>query len=301
MSAGKRRTLRVVVLAVWLALTLIAVGPVLAQGGGGTSVPDSSAQTGDPQDLDDVAVRLMPLLVGAALIERTLEILFNWVERALLDASHTLNRLATRVTGLVQVDFRQAWQNLDELTNAMLRRETPQEAPYVGDSDSADPAEWPLAMLEERLREASATLETAQTVLEKALASPEYVARKKMAAAWLSIGLGIALALVGSLRLFEPLGVDVADWFEDAFDVFDLILAGILMGLGTEWVHQVIGLLIKGKGFLGRAGTGSGQQIDPEQVRMLAELAVKETLETQANKLREDLEKEFSRPDSPPG
>jgi hypothetical protein len=70
------------------------------------------------------------------------------------------------------------------------------------------------------------------------LKSPEYVARKKMAAAVLSVVFGVLLALGANLRLFEPIGVNVADSFQDAFKVIDLVLAGILMGLGTDWVHQ---------------------------------------------------------------
>ncbi|MBN1680298.1 MAG: hypothetical protein JW966_08390 [Anaerolineae bacterium] len=300
MSAGKRRALRLIIVVVGLLLALIVVGPVLAQDGITTD-----ALSGNPDDLNDVAVRLMPLLVGAALIERGLEVLFNFVERSLLDASHSLNQIAARITGLVQVDFRQAWENLDELTSAMLRRKSSKAAPFEGDADSHNPTDWPLAMLESRLLDAQKTLDTAESVLAKAIKSPSYVGRKKMASAWLSMGTGIVLALVANLRLFEPLGVSVANNFEGSFDKFDLVLAGMLMGMGTEWVHQVIGILIKSKGYLDRAGTGKTiEQIDPEQVRLVAEYAVKDALEAQIGQVRDQLtqqvEKTIARPDSPP-
>src|SRR5690606_8992248 len=66
--------------------------------------------------------------------------------------------------------------------------------------------------------------------------------------------------------------------------IFDMVLAGMLMGLGTDWVHQVIGLLVNGKGLLGRAATGTN--INPEQVATLASVAVQENLGQQLHDLR---------------
>lgn len=304
--------LRLGLLLAGLVLALIAVAPVLAQGGEGTD-PLADAASGQPEDLDDIAVRLMPLLVGAALIERTLEVLFTWLERTVLDASSSANRFASWLTGLVQVDFHQTWENLDRLTNAMLVRRASPQAAYEGDSDSEQPEHWPLAMLESKLIEAKQTLANAEAVIERLLSSPEYVARKKILAAWLSVAMGIALAFASSLRLFTPLGVEVADWFEGSFDALDLVLAGILMGLGTEYVHQVIGLLVKGKGALGRVGVGAGEAgnlLDPEQVRMLAEQAVTREIDAQMRKLGIDITegvrsgvtaKKPGEPSEPPG
>jgi hypothetical protein len=305
-----RTVLRAAIVIGWLALALFVAVPALAQGPEGTPLgeqpqvqPQPAGQGGDPEDLDDVAVRLMPLLVGAALIERTLELVFTWVERALLDASHRLNRFTRWITGLVQVDVRHAWEDLNRLTNAFLRRQSSQQMPFVGDSDSDDPDDWPLAMLEAKLTEARNRLETAEAVIEKTIRSSEFVARKKMAAAWLSIIFGVGLALTANLRLFQPLGVEATGAVKGGFDTIDLLLAGILMGLGTEWVHQVIGLLIKGKGALGRSGMAIKSQADPEQIRALAEMAVQQVLDEQTRQLRDDLMDEMSgagRPESPP-
>lgn len=307
MTARRYKTLRLWLIGIWLVLALVAVVPVLAQDGGGTPTPPQEAfpqgegtvllasdggQTGQPQDLDDVAVRLMPLLVGAALIERTLEFLFNWVERALIDASHTLNDWARRLTGLVQIDLHKAWNDVEKLAEAMLKRDLVPGQGGEGDPDSPFPEEWPLAKLELQLVAAKSKLETAQKVMNEAMDSPHYVARKKMAAAYLSMGMGILLALIAHLRLFDALGVSVADWFEGPFDLIDLLLAGILMGLGTDWVHQVIGLLVQGKGLLGRAGGGS--QLDPDQVRQLALLAIQSEFAAQSSRLRDDVQQAVS-------
>ncbi|WP_162909486.1 M23 family metallopeptidase [Aggregatilinea lenta] len=259
-------TLRIAILAFWVVLLLLAVGPVFAQDG-------STAEVA-PDGLDELAARLAPLLVGAALIERGLEFIFNWVERAVLDCSHYLHAFAARVTGLVTVDLRQAWGEWNDLTSALINENRTAEAAMSGDPDSDDPSEWPLGTLEARLIEAREQLEAGQTALEKAMDSPIYISRKRVAAGWLSMSFGVALAATTGLRLFAPLGIDVPGWFESPFDIVDLVLAGLLMGLGTEWVHQVIGLLIQGKGLLGRAGTGSN--LDTEQVRNLAALTVED-------------------------
>jgi len=280
MLAVKR--FRMLMLAVWVVAALLVVGTALAQDGDG-STQDATGASQAPQDLDDIAVKLTPLLVGAALIERTLEFLFNWVERAILDASHTLHVTLARVAGLVEIDVHNAWQNVTQLSTAFTTRQAHPDL-ALNDPESPNPEDWPLAVLEQRLEEARDLFEKAQETIETALSSPLYVSRKKVAAMVLSVVFGVALSLTGSMRLFEPLGVNVASWIDGPFNIFDTVLAGVLMGLGTDWVHQVIGLLVNGKGLLGRAAPGS--QVDSEQVAALASAAVQANLGQQLNDLR---------------
>ncbi len=289
MAARTRRILRITIVLAWLLWALWVVGTALAQ--------DGTTPTGlpaGPDDLDTVAARLMPLLVGATLIERVIEFVFNWVERALLDASHTLHALSMRLTGLVQVDLRGAWKQVSELTDAVAKRAAMQKAPDAGNINSPNPLDWPLASLQQRLEQTQKTLAQTEAVIETALKSPQYVTRKKTIAAVLSITFGIFLAVLTNMRLFEPIGVDVADSFKESFDWVDLVLAGILMGLGTDWVHQVIGLLIKGKGLLGRAAGGEDAatlaMVDTDSIKRMAELAVQQELEAQFIRLRQQAE-----------
>jgi hypothetical protein len=292
--------MRLTVIGGALLLALILAGTALAQDG---TLPGGDAAV--PNTLDEMAARLMPLLVGAALIERTIEFLFNWVERAILDVSYRLNALAASVTGLVSLDLRHAWSQVNRLTQALVARQVRGLPPEDGNADSENPQEWPLAKLEAQLKQSEQTMVAAQNMIETALKSPEYVARKKMAASVLSVVFGIALAFVASLRLFEPLGVEVAGWFDGTFDSLDMVLAGALMGLGTDWVHQVIGLLIQGKGLLGRASGGSGVSatLDPDMVRQIAGDAIKAEFDAQLVRLREEAEQQIAgltRPDEPP-
>lgn len=288
-----RNTLRVIVLIGWLVLALIMVDSALAQDdnvGTNQAGPESV-----PEDLDELAVRLLPLLAGAALIERTLEFLFTWVERAVLDVSHSLHTLSIRLTGLVQVDLRKAWDELDELTDAMLHRQRSALPTAEGNPASTNPSDWPLSVLELRLLDAKDKLNQAQGVIKEAMKSPLYTSRKKMAANWISIFFGIGLALTSSLRLFEPMGIQVADSIRGSFTVADMVLAGILMGLGTDWVHQVIGLVVQGKGLLGRAAGGtpeSQQQINTEQLSQLIALTVEQEFRRRLEEVGDNLKRE---------
>jgi hypothetical protein len=287
MSAGKRKALRVILLVGWLVLALFMVQSVFAQDGN-----TGNTQEAVPSDLNEVAVRLLPLLAGASLIERTLEFLFTSVERAVLDVSNSLHDLSIRLTGLVQVDLHKAWDDLDKLTDAMLHRQQSVLPAAEGNPGSANPADWPLAILELRLTEAKNKLEQAQGVIKTAMDSPLYVARKKLAANVLSVFFGVGLALMSSLRLFEPMGVQVAGSIEGVFDKLDMIMAGILMGLGTDWVHQVIGLIIQGKGLLGRAAGGDpSTAIDTAQLSQLITLSVEQEFRRRLEEVGTDLQK----------
>jgi hypothetical protein len=283
MSAGTRRAFRITVVLAWLVWALFMVRSVLAQDGS-----SSSTQPLQPNSVDEVAARLMPLLVGATLIERAIEFLFNWLERAILDASHSLHNLATSLTGLVQMDLRPAWQQANQLASALVKRAAAGTSPESGDANSANPDDWPLAKLQAQIIQSEKTLAQAEKLIETALKSPEYVARKKVGASVISIVMGILLAFATSLSLFEPLGIEVADWFEGAFDILDVIMAGVLMGLGTDWVHQVIGLLVKGKGLLGRASGGedsTGALLSDEDIKQMVDQVLQSELQAQLKNL----------------
>jgi len=288
MTAGKRRVFRLLIVLAWLLWALWTVGTVLAQDGG------TPAEQTAPDNVDSVVARLMPLLVGAALIERMIEFVFNWVERALLDASHTLHNVAIRATGLVQMDLRGVWVQVSRLTSAIDKRSTAEIAPEAGNLNSPNPEDWPLVSLQKRLEQTQKSLAQAESLIRTALKSPEYVARKKVIASVLSIVMGLFLAFLTAMRLFEPIGVNVSTRYKESFDFVDVALAGILMGLGTDWVHQVISLLVKGKGLLGRAAGGEDvatlSLASDEEIKRMAELAVQREMEAQFKRLRDQAE-----------
>lgn len=292
MSARTRRAFRIAILAGWLIVALLIVAPALAQGDESTPPVEGGAPSSTPDDLSEAAARLVPLLVGAALIERTLEFIFAWSQRAALDATSSMRGIATRITGLVKVDFRQAYRQLDELSAALLRRQSAGVHAEYGDPTSEDPADWPLQQLEEHLTAVESLLTTTETKLKQILDSPLYKERKKMVAGVLSIIMGVLLAFATGLRLFEPLDVRVTGWFEGTFKIIDIVLAGVLMGLGTDWVHQVISVLTKGQRALGRAG--ESVKFDPEEIKNLAAEAIQEEFDAQWRALREHMQAEIA-------
>lgn len=279
-------------LAGWLIVALLMVAPALAQGEESTPPVEGETTGSAPGDLSEAAARLVPLLVGAALIERTLEFIFAWSQRAALDATSSMRGIATRITGLVKVDFRQAYNQLDELSAALLRRQSAGTHAEYGDPTSKDPADWPLHQLEEQLTAVESLLTTTETKLKQILDSPLYKERKKMVAGVLSIIMGVLLAFATGLRLFEPLDVRVTGWFEGTFKIIDIVLAGVLMGLGTDWVHQVISVLTKGQRALGRAG--ESVKFDPEEIKNLAAEAIQEEFDAQWRALREHMQAEIA-------
>ena len=304
MSAGRRRALRVTAILVWLVLALIAVVPVLAQGTENPAQAGTTVQDTAPQTLNDVAARLSPLLVGAALIERTLEFLFNWSQRAVLDATSSLRGVAAWISGLVEVDLRQIWQQMDQLSKAMVKvKSNPQ--PQATNPNSPDPTRWPLEKLQAQLDQLTQTLTETNARVEQIMGSDLYKERRKMIAGVLSVAMGIVLALIANLRLFKPLDVVPADWFSGPFTAIDMVLAGVLMGLGTDWVHQVINLLTKGQSLLGaRAEVTS--QIDTAQLNDMASQAIQQAVDQRLQELRGQVEQAISdvtqptQPPSPP-
>jgi hypothetical protein len=292
MSARTRRAYRIAILAGWLIVALLIVAPVLAQDSESVFGGELGTSSSAPDDLSEAAARLVPLLVGAALIERALEFIFAWSQRAALDATSSLRGIATRITGLVAVDFRQAYEQLDHLSAALMRRQQAGLNAAYGDPTSEDPADWPLHHLEEQLTAVESLLTTTEAKLKQILDSPLYKERKKMVAGVLSIIMGLLLAFATGLRLFEPLDVQVTGWFERTFSVIDTVLAGILMGLGTDWVHQVISVLTKGQRALGRAG--DTVKFDPEEVKDLAAEAIQEEFDKQWLALRAHLQTEIA-------
>jgi len=279
--------LRVVALGVWLVLALFSVGATFAQ----ESAPAEGDTVQAPDALDSVAARLAPLLVGAALIERTIEFLFNWVERAVLDAGSALHGAATRTTGLVHIGLREAWRQMNELATLVLKREGMPHDAETELEEQAGAGDWPLAALETRLTELQGQVEVAERRVQDAMKSEVYIARKKVTAAVLSVVLGVGLALVTNLRLFQPLGIDPWDRGASAFSALDLVLAGVLMGLGTDWVHQLISILTKGQRALGRVGTGG--ELDVEEVERVAASTVETEFETRLREIREQALREI--------
>lgn len=254
---SRRVPLRSVLLLAWIVALLLIVAPALAQDGGQTTTGPQIGQAAPdaPGDLAEVATKLVPLLVGAALIERLLEFVFNLAESYLLRAGGVLRWLMEWINGTALVDAREIYRQYDKLREALLAYQTglrdEETAPI--DPDSDDPDDWPLAMVQAEFERYAAKVARLDAWLKTTVKTADYVNRRKNIAAVLGIVLGIFLAWSAGVRLLQPLDFALKGVGGNLFDIFDLLLAGVLMGLGTDYVHQVIAVLTKGQRYLSAA------------------------------------------------
>ncbi len=266
MRTGNRITLRRVLLFAWIVLALLIVAPVLAQDGGegtplgegGTQNEDPTPAADNPENLTEVAVELAPLLLGAALIERMLEYIFTLAEVSLLRARRVMRTFFEWVNGTVMVDAREIYAQYERLREALLKHHTGlinKAAPK--NPDSADPDDWPFEQVMEQFELYSTKVAQLEEWLDTTTSSQAYINRRKNVASVLGIIFGLALAAITSIRLFQPLGFGFEGMPGDAFDIVDLFAAGVLMGLGTDYVHQIISVVTKGQRYLSAA---SGRQ-----------------------------------------
>ncbi len=253
----------------WVLLMLAVVAPVLAQDGGLTA--DTT-----PQNLNEVATKLTPLLVGAALIERLLEFLFNLAESYLLKAGRWLRGLMRWINGTALVDAREVYEEYDRLRKALVDRKILSNRNLPTRANSPNPEEWPLEKLEAELSDYEKKVKELDDWLRTTVKSKAYVARRKNVAATIGIVLGVILAATSDVRLFQPLNVHVNGLGQDIFDALDMVMAGILMGLGTDYVHQVINVVAKGQRYLSAA---TGQQ--PLQTTTLDWALIREQMDAQ--------------------
>lgn len=280
LTPRQRLTLRGLLVLTWLVLALVIVGPVLAQDGGTPASSDNG-----PNDLQGVAAELAPLLVGAALIERLIEALFGWAEQALTDVSDRLLWLARWINGSAVDTAHEVWDTIRRLqeVRAKIISDTLKKA---GDPALTDPSTWPLAEVEKQMLEIETQIKKARGTLKTVMDSEHYHNHRKNIAMGVSIVCGLALAFLIRIQVFEPLGISLDSGL---FEYGDMFLAGILMGLGTDYVHQFINIFTKGQRFLGARAEQESMQVDITAIRS----QIASELQKEFNAKVEELEAKF--------
>lgn len=265
MRAGTQIPLRRVIMFAWLVMVLTIVAPALAQDGGeatplgerGGDTPQVAPQTPDtdPSNLTEVAVELAPLLLGAALIERLLEYLFTLAEASLLRTGTVARSFLQWINGTLMVDARGVYAEYERIRKALLAY----HAGLVNENmpknpDSPNPDDWPFEKVLEQFELYGAKVAQLEEWLNTTTRSAAYINRRKTVAMVGGIIMGLALASVADIRLFQPIEFGSnGNWF----DIIDLLAAGVLMGLGTDYVHQIVSVVTKGQRYLGAV---SGRQ-----------------------------------------
>lgn len=280
LTQRQRITLRGMLVLVWLGLALVIVAPVLAQDGGA-----AANGGGDPTDLQEVAAQLAPLLVGAALIERLIEALFSWAERALLDVSRGFTWLANWLNGTAVATAHDIWNAMERLNEAKAK--LVKGTTHDGTNpDSPNPEDWPLDKVEAELERMDRLAKKVKDELDAVTSSDQYRNHRKSVAMWLSVGFGLVLSFGAHMRLFEPLGITVGG---SAFEIADVAMAGLLMGFGTDYVHQFVNVFAKGQRLLGARADQPAMQIDMTAIRAQIATDFKQEMDARVKEIEEKL------------
>jgi hypothetical protein len=183
--------------------------------------PDAGEATADDTTAGEVALLLAPLVAAATVIERIIEMVFNWYESLILNASDLLGE----GKGYLKWAKDQV-KNLQNTTN------------WANLSGGA-------------LKDAEDALQDAQGRLEGYLSSPFYTSRKRVLTLLLGLVFGVIIAVTTQLQLLHLIAdmfgaggaIKAVDFLAAAGKWVDIVITGFIIGLGTGPLHALIGLL----------------------------------------------------------
>ena len=173
------------------------------------SVVYAQSESGEASSGGEIQSLLLPLIAAATVVERLIELIFNWYESAVLQLS--------TVPGLASKYVRWARQEVRRLQEAF--------------SDSLSPEE--AGQLEQALKDA-------ENRLAGFIKSAQYVSTKRAVSLVLGFVFGLLIAFGLKLRLFALLGVFSVP---DSLTWLDMLVTGLLIGTGSAPMHSLIGLL----------------------------------------------------------
>lgn len=236
----------------FFALLLIVVPTVFAQ----DNTDDSTSENIDKELLELYA----PLLAGAVIVERLLEAFFTWIERGTISFSKEftssanwmfrwvstfMGTLRTMIdsTEPMQIRLKQRWE--------AFNHENSQLAKLLLDGKASQEQ---LELLTQKVEELKGYYEKEVKAVEAYFGSPSYGIQKKKVATLAGLILGIFTAISLDLTLIAPVhnlpSLKLGDF--DLIEGLDIVLAGMIMGLGTDYIHQFLGLVTSGRSFLQR-------------------------------------------------
>ena len=192
----------------WLSMTLAAglsllyTGVVYAQG---TTPPTDAAQTGE------IAAKLAGLVAAATVIERIIELIWDFVENNFLTASKAVEN-ATDYVSWAKKQVQTARENLITSTTTSAEEKSKLETALID----------------------------AEKRLSEYLQSPVYVTLKKKISVPLAIIFGLVIAWKAELQMLFLLDILPAD---SALKPIDIIITGLVIGTGSAPVHSLIGIL----------------------------------------------------------
>jgi hypothetical protein len=245
-------------------LSLVTTSAALADNGDG----ENNVTTGE------VAMLLAPVVAAALAVERILEMIFGFIESAVLSAGRFLGlggeyvQWAQGAAAEYRSSLESLHADLKQAGDTVRQKMTDlSDAKERGESDDV------VRRLQGELNEAKEGAQARQTAFDKAddalqdveqrlknfVKSPFWISRKKALSVLIGIGLGLAVAIVGQIRMFNMLGVDLAEGItvpslEGLLRWSDILITGFVIGTGSKFVHQLIGILQETKDTITDAG-----------------------------------------------
>lgn len=225
----KRRFLQVIL---WgLIVVLVAAVPVTVilkalpqEGGLGWLVAIKDLPVGEIGEISSV---LAPFLAIAVTIERLLETGFDWYEQWVQGVAELVSEVRKPIDW-VETELLNAYQAIEEIAGELGGR----------------PDEESLRLFsaaEERLARAEARL-------LNWVNAPEYVAMKRAISIFVGLFVGLEVAILGDLGMFNAIGVPVPR-------ILDMLVTGLVVGAGPGPMHSLIGILQGGKNALDKLGS----------------------------------------------
>jgi hypothetical protein len=193
-----------------------------------------------PEAGANLTLVLAPVLVAAAVVERTLESVFNVIEGSWHTMVAYLGR-GMRWLKSAEVEVQQARQFLadaaDKYNVEMRNLEIGQNS--VADTTytirlKIDAANNMIGLAQKRLADA-------ENELDSVTSSDSYISAKSAASIVLGLMLGVIIATVSQMQMFALLGIAAVP------ARFDVLITGLVIGSGSYPVHLLFSILKQGR------------------------------------------------------
>jgi hypothetical protein len=167
--------------------------------------------------LGDIATVLAPLLALALVIERIIETVFDLFEQFNADIAK-LGTAGEKGLQWLTRELDRAWEAAEAAANAL-----------GGSTEGDSKLLKELELAEQRIIKANSRI----AGLTK---DPKYVSTKRMLSIWMSLLLGLLVAILSDKGIFELLQFRVPR-------ILDMLVTGFIIGAGSGPMHSLIGIL----------------------------------------------------------
>lgn len=179
---------------------------------------------------------LAPLVTVAVAIERLLETAWDWIEQTTKAVSDVVTEVR-EAKGWIEVELLEASRAVEKAASALVGAEVTDGYMLL----TLDIAERRLAKAEQRFL--------------GWVDAPEWKAKKRALSIWIGLLIGLLIAVLGDLGMFRTIGFSTPR-------ILDMLVTGLVIGLGPGPMHSIIGILQGGKDALDRlASTTQGEEV----------------------------------------